>query len=182
VIDLPESFVLYQGPPGDRWLLRLLEAWRWAAGAVGQDYPLFIPGLDPSSRGRLIDLLEDFDLGETVLAPADFPVEAVPLLYQRCAALFHPAPLSPWGGPVRHALACGRPVVAAESPLADAIVGPAAYLVPPDDPRTLGAALITVIVEEEVAEKLKGAALDRAAAWRDLEFGARLAAAYETIL
>ena len=104
------------------------------------------------------------------------------MIYQGCSALFHPAPLSPWGGAVSWALACGKPVVAAESALTDALVGPAAYLAPLDDARALGAALITVLVEEEVAEKLSLAAQKQAAGWHSPAFGQELLAAYQEIL
>ena len=105
-------------------------------------------------------------------------VEVLVRLYEGCTALFHPAPVSPWGGAVRRALACGKPVVAAEGALASALVGPAAYLAPMDDPRALAAALITVVVEEEVAENLSKAACQRASAWKIESFGERLGVLY----
>ncbi len=88
-----------------------------------------------------------------LILPPLIPPE-IPALYRRASALFHPAPVTPWGGPVRHALASGAPVVALETGLSSAMVGPAAYLVPGEDDRAMGAALITVIVEDEVREQL----------------------------
>ena len=86
----------------------------------------------------------------------------------------------------RAALACAKPVVAYESAWADAMVGPAAYLVPPGGgaqagSRALGAALITVVVEESVAEELSQAARLRSAQWGQAEFGERLAEAYRQL-
>ena len=111
------------------------------------------------------------------------PVELsfVAEIYRACAALFHPAAISPWGSPVRYALACGRPVVAAEDRFTDALVGPAAYLVPANNARALGAAVITVVVEEEVSERLSEAARQRAAAWDKDAFSQALLTAYQTI-
>lgn len=82
---------------------------------------------------------------------------------------------------MRQALASGRPVVAAESQLAGAMVGPGAYLIPIEDLRQLGAALITSIIEEEVAESLSGAALQQANSWQSHTFGVELTAAYRSI-
>jgi hypothetical protein len=185
--ELPETFILYHGPTNRSWLLRLLEAWSWAAGAIGDYYPLLILGLDSAAGAGLSRLLEELQMAGTVRALPVLPTPALAAIYQRCTALFHPAPLSPWGCPVRAALACGKPVVALESPYADAVAGPAAYLAPAGQDRSLGAALITVVVEPEVSENLSRQARARAAAWQDNgsggegRFGARLAAAYRLL-
>lgn len=180
--DLPESYVLYHGPSSLYWLQRLLESWHWASSPVGDQYPLLILGMPDKQRDVLSDLVRRFDLGETVRALPDVSVETLPAIYRGCSAFFHPAPFSPWGDPVRNALACGKPVVAAESRLADAIVGPAAYLAPSDDPRALGAALLTVIVEEEVAGELAQNARQRSGAWRSAAFSHALDEVYRRIL
>ncbi len=65
--------------------------------------------------------------------------------------------------------------------LSDALVGPAAYLVALDHPRELGAALLTVIVEEEVASQLSAAALRRAAGWQTEAFRQELGEAYRIL-
>jgi glycosyltransferase involved in cell wall biosynthesis len=83
---------------------------------------------------------------------------------------------------LRLALASGRPVVAADHPLADALVGPAAYLAPAGDSRALGAGLITVLVEEDLAGRLSQAARQRAASWRLDRFPGRLEETYRQIL
>jgi glycosyltransferase involved in cell wall biosynthesis len=103
-------------------------------------------------------------------------------LYQECTAVFYPVPdFSPWGGSIHHALACGKAIVAAENAQSDAMVGPAAYLIPPDDPRRLAAALITVVVEEEVRGRLESAARQRASEWQSDRFGSQLLALYRDI-
>jgi glycosyltransferase involved in cell wall biosynthesis len=180
--DVPEMYVLYHGPTNSHDLQRLLECWQWASGPIGDQYPLVILGLPESQAGALEEMVRQFDLGETVRSLQDVPVETLSAVYRGCAVCFHPAPLSPWGGPVRNALACGKPVVAAESRMADAIVGPAAYLAPGEDARSLGAALLTVIVEEEVGMELAKNARQRSNAWSSPAFGQALHAAYTRIL
>jgi glycosyltransferase involved in cell wall biosynthesis len=83
---------------------------------------------------------------------------------------------------VRLALACGRPLVAYETAHIDAIVGPAAYLVPSGDSRALGAGLVTLVVEELVAEGLSQAARQRSADWRNSGFGQDLLTGYRKFL
>jgi glycosyltransferase involved in cell wall biosynthesis len=82
-------------------------------------------------------------------------------IYRGSSALFHPLEDPPWGGPVRLALAYGKPVVSFESEVIGALVGPAAYLVKAGDTRAMGAALVTILVEEEVSQRLAQAARQR---------------------
>jgi glycosyltransferase involved in cell wall biosynthesis len=179
-LDLPETFVLYHGPASEPALRRLLEAWSWAASSLGEYYPLLALGLSPEAGQRLMALAEEYELGRLAYAPV-IPPGAIPAVYRRATAVFHPAPVAPWGSPLRHALASGRPVVAPEDPRTDALVGPAAYLVP-DQPgknaRALGAALVAVIVEESLGAGLASAAHQRAAAWDGEAFSRALGEAY----
>lgn len=185
-LDLPEAYILYHGPhaPGD--LRRLLDAWRWAAAPVGGDTSLLLPGMSPAGQQHLENLKAEYGVGETVRALPVLSLDALARLYRGCTALLHPAPVSPWGGPLRLALACGLPVVGLESPLSDALMGSAAYLVkagrPEETGRALGAALITVVVEEEVSSSLAQAARQRSSGWDLPAFSARLLSVYRSIL
>jgi len=44
--ELPESYVLYQGPTGKVALRRLFEAWAWATPAIAESTSLVVAGLD----------------------------------------------------------------------------------------------------------------------------------------
>lgn len=182
-LDLPEDYVLYHGPYGRTALHRLFTAWGWAAGPVGERYPLLLLGAGPTVRDALPELLRKYGVDESVQVLPELQPPAIWSLYRGCAALFHPAPVPPWGSAVRFALAYARPVVGLENPLVSALVGPAAYLVPDEKPgqpdgRALGAALITVLVEESVSAALSDAAQKRSAGWRPESFRARLEQVY----
>ena len=180
--DLPETYVLYHGPTSAFWLERTLQAWSWAASAIGEYHPLLLLGLDDQGRRILAGLEAKFNVSGSVHALPSLSPGDLPTLYRGCSALFHPTPISPWGGPVSAALVCGKPVVAAENALVDALVRQAAYMVPVDDALALGAALITVLVEEEVAQKLSLATQYQVAGWNSSAFGQKLLAAYQEIL
>lgn len=181
-VDLPENFVLYHGPCGRRDIEHLLEAWSWAAASIGENFPLLIAGLSKEGRQYLPGLLQRSNLAESIYLLPNLSPLALLGLYRRCTALFHPARLSPWDIALRGALALGKPVVSIEHPWSDAIVGEAAYLIPEEDTRNLGAAIITVIVEQEVALQLSQAALRRAAPWKGASFRTSLWHAYQQIL
>jgi len=182
--ELPETYILYHGPQTNAALHRLVEAWSWATGSIGEYYPLLVLGIEPPGSLKLNSLLEQAGLAKTVSLLPPLSLENLIYLYQHCKAVFHPAGVPIWGGPLRAALACGKPLVALETAWSDSLVGPAGYLVKPDRPdssRALGAALITVIVEEEVAANLAQAARERSASWHSNHFTASLETAYQTL-
>jgi glycosyltransferase involved in cell wall biosynthesis len=180
-LRLPDSYILYHGPCHSVALRTLLESFGWAAGPVGENYPLLILGMDDVGRENLSELLAEYSLESCVRALPVISPYSVLRLYQNCSALFHPTEITPWGNPLRNAIACGKPVVAGETTLSDALVGPAAYLAALGHPRELGAALLTVIVEEGVANQLSAAALRHAAGWKTEVFRQELGEAYRIL-
>jgi glycosyltransferase involved in cell wall biosynthesis len=178
-LDLPETYLLYHGPSDEVTLHRLLDSWSWAAGSIGEYYPLVLVGLEGPAQDRLAALLAEYQLSGTARPLPALSLPALATIYRGCSAFFHPAEVSPWGDPARIALACGKPLVGLESARAAALSGPAGYLVPtheayPATCRALGAALITVVVEESVAEALSRSARARSAAWQFERFAGRL--------
>jgi glycosyltransferase involved in cell wall biosynthesis len=169
-LELPGTYVLYHGPRTAPDLQRLLEAWNWATKALGDDTLLVLAGLRSSEISLVNNMLGSAAFQHTVQALPELEIKHLAAVYQGCRAVIHPAPVSPWEVPARLALANGKPLVGVETPWTDAICGPAAYLVPSggkaeDIPRALGAALISVMVEESLAEGLSQAARQRSAAW-----------------
>jgi glycosyltransferase involved in cell wall biosynthesis len=181
-INLPESFILYHGPYSKPHLERLLSAWSWAAGPLGAYYPLLAAGLPQPARAQLLRLAEEYNLSETVQVLAEIPPKSIPAVYQHASVLLHPFETSIWSGPVRQALACGLPVVAAEAPWNDALVGEAGILRPAEDARAMGAALITLVVEESIAETLSAASQKKNPGWDEPEFDNLLLEAYQRLL
>lgn len=162
--ELPESYILYHGPCHRETLLRAISAWSWAADAIGEYHPLlFIVPEDEEEP--VLELVGEYGLEGSVRTICPSSPLVVPAIFAQCTALFHPAPISPWGGAVRRAMVNGVPVVAMETPMADAMLGEGAFLIGGDDTRAMGAALITVLVEEEVAKSISQAALERARIW-----------------
>ena len=181
-LNLPDGYVLYHGPQDDDSIRRVLNAWSWSAGSIGEYYPLLLLGLDNAAQSRAQALCTAYQLNEVVrLLPVVAP-NTIPAIYRKSSVVFHPAQVSAWGGSLRLALASGRPVVAADNPLADAIIGDAGYLSLAEDSRTQGAALITVLIEEQFAEQLKQAARSRAGGWENANYKDRLFQTYQAIL
>jgi len=188
-LNLPESYLLYHGPLEPFDVRRLLNTWSWAASAVGEYYPLAIAGVDQHLESTLLPAIRNARCESTVHLLPTLSVAGLAALYRGCSALIHPTIDSPWEAAISLAMACHKPVVALATPLSDALVGPAGYLIEAGEEqstsRLLGAALITVIVEENVAESLAKQAAQRAAAWSSEEqsgrFTRHLAEAYTSL-
>jgi hypothetical protein len=186
-VELPETYILYHGPGSAAELTRLLDAWSWAAGSIGDYYPLLVAGLDDPARRELDSLLAKYSMARTARVLPILPLAALAALYRGCHVLFHPSPIFLWGDPLRMALACGKPVVCLETPLTEALVRQGGYLIGGDAAaqrinRLLGAALITVVVEDDLAMSLSQAARELAAAWSIDRFARSLGDAYQAIL
>lgn len=169
--ELPEAFVLLGGPLTESNLERALAAWSWASGALGETTHLVIPSA-PEHWAQ--EHLAKAGLQKTVTFIAPKNIQDLAAMFQGMNALFEIAKPVPWGSALRHAIACGKPAAAAGYDWTKAIAGPAAYLAPPEDTRLLGAAVLTLLVEESVAEQLSQAANERAASWRGSGFAGAL--------
>lgn len=183
---LPETYVLYLGGFDRRKNLRqLLAAWTWVDGAAGALYPLVIAGGLPRPDERMFEdlpaLARQLDVDETVLFPGPLAVEDLPAVYRGASAFVYPSRYEGFGLPPLEALACGVPVIACNTSSLPEVVGNAAYLVDPDDPRALGAAILTVLVNEDVAEDLRGKALAQAAKFSWEKTARETAMAYATV-
>ncbi len=179
-LALPEAYALYHGPGDPASLRGLLDAWSWAAKAVGEDYPLLLVGLDASEQAGLAQLARGQPWAAALRARPSLSLDGLAALYQGCSVLFQPVESPAWGDPVRLALAAGKPVVGLETARMAALAGPAGYLIPTGDyaasRRLLGAALISVLLDDDLAAGLSAAALERAAAWEWERFASAISA------
>jgi hypothetical protein len=180
-LDLPENYVLYHGPTNAAALRRLLSAWTWGAGSIGEYYPLLLLGLNAGPRAYIQSLLPSFNLGGSVRVLPEIAPTEVPALYRGSSAVYHLGETSAWGGSLRHALVCSRPIAGLRAPLADAIAGQAAYLVEGDE-RSLGSAFIAVVIKEAIYENLIAAARERTRGWQSSDYGGYLLNVYKAVL
>ncbi len=178
-LGLPDSYVLFHGQVSEDVLKKLFEAWTWAAASIGEYYPLILLGLDSETREWARARLPEFELEESVRVLEDVDAKFVPAIYQACTVVVHPQQAEPWGGSLRHGLACGKAVVAMQDANSEGIVGPAAYLVPADDLRAFGAAMITMVVDEKAREALETAARQRSAGWKSGRYRDELLKIYQ---
>ena len=88
--------------------------------------------------------------------------QQLPGLYAGAAALAMPSLYEGFGLPVLEAMASGVPVVASDRAAVPETCGGAALLVAPEDPDALADALVRVVTDDVLHEKLVAAGLERA--------------------
>jgi glycosyltransferase involved in cell wall biosynthesis len=138
--------------------MALLRGWQ-VAMAAGADVELVLAG--PSSRQAPADMGPARRLGYL-----DLP--ALVDLYSAAACLLFPSRYEGFGLPLLEAMACGCPVVAYRNSSLPEVAGDAGLLVPDGDADALGRAAAEVVLGAELASRLRGAGLARAAgfSWR----------------
>lgn len=142
-------------------LVAVLRAFRRVAEAV-PDVDLVIAG----GRGWRNDAFEA-ELGgarvaDRVRLTGFVSDERLVDLYAGAACFVFPSLAEGFGLPPLEAMACGTPVIASDCTALPEVVGDAALLVDPQDPRTLAAQVLRVLEDSQLAAGLREAGLERA--------------------
>ncbi len=183
---LGEGYVLYLGGFDIRKNVRgLLSAWTWAANSIGQGYPLVIGGQLPQPDGVFFEdypaLAAELDIADTVKFIGQVDEADKPALFRGATAFAYPSRYEGFGLPPLEAMASGVPVVASTGGSLPEVMGSAGYLIPPDDTRTMGAAILTIVVEPSVYEDLRKRSLAQAQNFSWEKTARETAAAYEEV-
>ena len=181
---LSEGYVLYLGGFDPRKNVRaLLSAWTWAAASIGQNYPLVIAGRLPGAEAAGYEdypaLAKELEFEDTVKFIGPVEEADKPALYRGATVFTYPSRYEGFGLPPLEAMACGAPVVTTTGGSLPEVMGTAGYLAPPDDTRTFGAAILTIVVEPSVHDDLRARGLAQAQQFSWEKTARETAAAYE---
>ncbi|MEJ2012360.1 MAG: hypothetical protein P8X64_09075 [Anaerolineales bacterium] len=144
---------------------RILAAWTWVEGGVGDTYPLVVIAAAPEAVRTLKTAAEQAGLRSEIIVLSASRLDDLPAIY-RSAALFFQLERVRSGQSLRWAQASGLPVAGIETATSASILGEAGYLAPANDGRALGAACLTLLVEEELRRALAAKGLRRAERYR----------------
>jgi alpha-1,3-rhamnosyl/mannosyltransferase len=117
--------------------------------------------LDPR-RQSLYDEAADLIAGGDLRLCGEIPEADLSLLYAGASVFVFPSSCEGFGLPPLEAMACGAPVICADSTSLPEVVGDAALLVPPGDPNALTVALDRVLSSPGLREELRDKGLARA--------------------
>jgi glycosyltransferase involved in cell wall biosynthesis len=106
---------------------------------------------------------------DAVRIPGLIAHEDMPAVYSSAGALLFPSYYESFGIPLVEAMACGCPVITSSAPACPEVVGHAALVVDPDDVDGLTAAMLRLIREPGLADRLRQHGLARARdfSWED---------------
>ena len=117
-------------------------------------------------------------LTEKVLCPGRLSTADLQLLYSSADLFVFPSLYEGFGMPVLEAMACGAPVLTANSTALAEVSGDAAVLTDPHDARGLGEAMIRVLEDEPLRASLKARGFVRARQFSWQQAAARTVALY----
>lgn len=165
---LPTSYVLYLGGYDVRKNLRiLLQAYAYVRNGVGDEYPLVLAGRLPTRASPhfppIKPLCQELHLEDAIYLIGPVDEADKPALYRTAACFVYPSRYEGFGLPPLEAMACGAPVVAANTSSLPEVIGEAGFLVSPDDARGMAGAIIAILLQEELAQTLRQRGLAQAA-------------------
>jgi glycosyltransferase involved in cell wall biosynthesis len=182
--NLPPEYVLYLGGYDVRKNVDgLLRAYPYVRSS---DAPLVLAGRLPEEiTPRFTDiprLIQSMKLGDTVSLIGQIDEADKPSLYRMAKCFVFPSRYEGFGLPVLEAMACGTPVVAANTSSLPEIVGEAGFLVGPDDAQELAGAIVSILVDQDLARDLSQRGARRAAGFSWERAARETAAVYRAVL
>jgi glycosyltransferase involved in cell wall biosynthesis len=155
--NLPDNFVLYLGGFDIRKRVnQLLLAYTYVGPSQGDEYPLVIAGKEPEwGTPMFADLrkyADELKISDWVRWIGLVNEEDKPSLYRLATAFVYPSMYEGFGLPVLDALQSGTPAIASEIPVMEEVAGDAAYLVKPGDARTMGGAILALLLQNPLRE------------------------------
>ncbi len=183
-----KRYVLYLGGFDVRKnVATVLQTYRWAGPAIGEECPLVIAGRLPERDTSFTPdprrLAREQGIDERFVRFIGFVDEAdKPALYRGAVAFIFPSRYEGFGLPPLEALACGTPVVGSDISSIPEIVGDAGVLLPPDDAEGMASALIQLATDEGFRAELSRRALAQAARFSWERTARETLAAYQDVV
>jgi glycosyltransferase involved in cell wall biosynthesis len=169
--DLPDQFVLGGlGFDVRKQVNELLLAYTYVGEAEGENIPLVLAGREPDWTNPLFPDLREYAKRlniERYVRWIGYVDEAdKPALYRLADVFVFPSEYEGFGLPPLEAMACGTPVVAWDSVVADEVLEDSAYLV--DNARDMAGAIIALLLQKPLRDTMinQGLAQTTKYTWR----------------
>jgi glycosyltransferase involved in cell wall biosynthesis len=114
---------------------------------------------------NIFDTIVSLGLSDLVRCAGYVPRRELPALYSQAELLVYPSFCEGFGLPVLEAMACGCPVIAANTSSFPEVVGDAGIMVDPNDIDALTGAMESVLGDEELRSGMRARGLKRAQAF-----------------
>lgn len=181
---LPPEYVLYLGGYDVRKNVQgLLKAYTYVKAST---VPLVLAGRLPDEiTPRFADvprLIQSMGVDDIVHFAGQPDETDKPSLYRMAKCFVFPSFYEGFGLPVLEAMACGTPVVAADTSSLAEIVGDAGFLVRPEDIEHLAGAIVSILVDQHLASDLSQKGARRAAQFSWERTARETIAVYQRVL
>ena len=152
---IESEFILWVGVMRQsKNLARLIEAYKMLSDEIKDKYALVIAGKKNEYFRVLKNLVDRLGLEDKVLFPGFITDEDLPVLYRSASLFVFPSLYEGFGIPPLEAMACGTPVVVANTTSLPEIIGTAGILVNPLDTDSLTKAMYDVLTNIELRSKM----------------------------
>ncbi len=153
-LSIPGPYILHVGSLHPRKnLSRLVEAFASVKDLV-ENLSLVLAGRKSWSIRRLAERIEGLGLSERVILPGYVPDADLAALYSGACVYAFPSLYEGFGFPALEAMACGVPVVCANTSSLPELVGDAALTVAPTDVNGLSEALARLLADRALRQDL----------------------------
>lgn len=151
---LPRRFMLYVGRQDPyKGLSYLVQAYALLPASLRQTYKLVLAGkIDARYTGDVKHLVEKFQLQQEVIFLDYVPDADLPLIYSAAALLVHPSFYEGFGLTPLEAMACGTPVVYADTSSLTEILGDAGFAVSPESAEALAKGIRKMLENERLRQ------------------------------
>jgi len=153
---LPEHFIIYVSRlehPGKNHSV-LLKAFAQVQKTLPHPYKLVFVGGKALGHQKILELITLLDLTDDVILTGFVPDMDLPALYTASDLCVYPSLYEGFGIPVAEAMACGVPVIVADSSSLPEVAGAAGYLVAPRDVERWVVALTEVLTNETLRSRM----------------------------
>jgi glycosyltransferase involved in cell wall biosynthesis len=134
---------------------RIVEAFAQAVREPAlRDLHLVFAGKKSAHYGDTAATSRRLGVEERVLFTGYFPSEDLAALYSAAEALIYPSLIEGFGFPILEAFACGTPVITSDRTSLPEVAGDAALLVNPDSSADLAAAMVRLVAQGGLRERL----------------------------
>ncbi len=160
---LPVDYLLFVGTLEPRKDLPTLLRSFASLGPAAKDVCLAVAGRPGWLYKQVYDLAESLRLGDRVRFLGGVSAADLPALYSGARLFVLPSLYEGFGMPVLEAMACGAPVVCANTSSLPEIAGDAALLFPPGDVAALAQAITAILSDGDLRRQLTERGFARAA-------------------
>lgn len=182
-LGVPERYLLFIGTSGPRKNLgTLLEAYALLPSSLRAEVGLVLSGHLTAHAEELRRRAVELDVLPTVLFTGYLPFGELHHLLCGADAFVLPSRYEGFGLPVLEAMACGVPVIAADTASLPEVVGDAGLLVSPEDPLALAGTLERLLADPALRRVLRDRGLSRSAKFTWEETARKTLTVYRTAI